>query len=165
MKLGATLFGERYEFADTTEVLAKANDERSGDQLAGVAAASAAERAAAKYVLSEMTLEALRHNPVVPYDDDDVTRVIDDAVNETIYDEFRSTTVGEFREWILDNNTTDEMIRRCSNGLTAEMIAGVTKLQQPLDRGSTSASLRLRSFLQQRFNCANDRRRNEADVE
>lgn len=143
MKLGATLFGERYEFADTTEVLAKANDERSGDQLAGVAAASAAERAAAKYVLSEMTLEALRHNPVVPYDDDDVTRVIDDAVNETIYDEFRSTTVGEFREWILDNNTTDEMIRRCSNGLTAEMIAGVTKLMSNLDLMVAAKKLRV----------------------
>src|SRR5699024_10085215 len=86
---------------------------------------------------------ALRHNPVVPYDDDDVTRVIDDAVNETIYDEFRSTTVGEFREWILDNNTTDEMIRRCSNGLTAEMIAGVTKLMSNLDLMVAAKKLRV----------------------
>jgi ethanolamine ammonia-lyase large subunit len=81
VQLTATLFGERYRFRDVKDLLAKANEEKSGDQLAGVAAESAAERMAAKFVLSEVTLETLRHNPAVPYDEDEVTRVIDDAVN------------------------------------------------------------------------------------
>ena len=63
MQLSVTLFGERYRFRDIKDLLAKANEEKSGDQLAGVAAESAAERMAAKFVLSEVTLETLRHNP------------------------------------------------------------------------------------------------------
>lgn len=133
MKLAATLFGHRYEFATIKEVLAKANEERSGDQLAGVAAESAAERMAAKEVLSEVTLETLRDNPAVPYDEDEVTRVIDDAVNETIYAEFKGMKVGDLREWILSNSTSEEMIRRMSQGLTSEMVAAVTKLMSNLD--------------------------------
>lgn len=133
MRLAATLFGHRYEFATIKEVLAKANEERSGDHLAGVAAASAAERVAAKQVLSEVTLQTLRDNPSVPYEDDEVTRVIDDAVNETVYAEFKSMNVGDLREWILSNTTTDEMIRRMSLGLTAEMVAAVAKLMSNLD--------------------------------
>ncbi len=82
MKLAATLFGEHYAFRDIKDLLAKANEEKSGDQLAGVAAESAAERMAAQFVLSEVTLETLRQNPAVPYEEDEVTRVIDDAVNE-----------------------------------------------------------------------------------
>ena len=78
-------------------------------------------------------MSALRENPVVPYDEDEVTRVIDDAVNETIYSEIKNWTVGEFREWILNNNTTSEMIHRISNALTGEMVAAVTKLMSNLD--------------------------------
>ncbi|MEO6821244.1 MAG: ethanolamine ammonia-lyase subunit EutB [Candidatus Nanopelagicales bacterium] len=133
MKLAATLFGHRYEFATIKEVLAKANEERSGDHLAGVAAESAAERVAAKQVLAEVTLETLRDNPSVPYDDDEVTRVIDDAVNETVYAEFKSMNVGDLREWILSNSTSDEMIRRMSHALTGEMVAAVAKLMSNLD--------------------------------
>jgi ethanolamine ammonia-lyase large subunit len=70
--------------------MGKANEPKSGDELAGLAATSIAERVAAKYVLAEVTLETLRANPAVPYDKDDVTRVIDDAVNETIYDEIKA---------------------------------------------------------------------------
>jgi len=133
MLLAATLFGHRYEFRDILELLAKANEDKSGDHLAGVAAESAAERMAARFVLAEVTLETLRQNPAVPYDDDEVTRVIDDAVNEAVYTEFKGMQVGELREWLLANTTTEEMIKRLSNGLTAEMIAAVTKLMSNLD--------------------------------
>lgn len=133
MRLTATLFGHRYEFRDIKDLLAKANEDKSGDHLAGVAAESAAERVAARYVLSEVTLETLRANPAVPYEEDEVTRVIDDAVNEAVYAEIKGMAVGELREWLLADTTTGDMIRRLSNGLTAEMVAGVTKLMSNLD--------------------------------
>jgi ethanolamine ammonia-lyase large subunit len=133
VQLTATLFGERYRFRDVKDLLAKANEEKSGDQLAGVAAESAAERMAAKFVLSEVTLETLRHNPAVPYDEDEVTRVIDDAVNEAVYADVKGMQVGELREWLLADTTTGEMITRLSNGLTSEMVAAVTKLMSNLD--------------------------------
>ena len=133
MLLRTKLFGETYEFRDLKDLLAKANEEKSGDQQAGIAAKTAAERVAARLVLAEVPLSALRENPVVPYDEDEVTRVIDDAVNETIYSEIKNWTVGEFREWILNNNTTSDMIYRVSNALTGEMVAAVTKLMSNLD--------------------------------
>ncbi|MBI4928892.1 MAG: ethanolamine ammonia-lyase subunit EutB [Anaerolineae bacterium] len=133
MLLREKLYGKTYEFGSVKEVLAKANEEKSGDRQAGIAANSVAERMAAKHVLAEMTLETLRQNPAVPYEEDEVTRVIQDAVNETIYQEIKGWAVGEFREWLLSDQTTDEMIRRVSNGLTAEMIAAVTKLMSNLD--------------------------------
>lgn len=143
MSLAATLFGHRYEFASVKEVLAKANEDRSGDHLAGVAAESAAERMAAKHVLAEVSLETLRDNPVAPYDQDVVTRVIDDAVNETVYAEIKGMLVGDLREWILANSTTDEMIRRLSGGLTSEMVAAVTKLMSNLDLIYGASKLRV----------------------
>jgi len=133
MLLRTKLFGKTYEFGSIKEVLAKANEEKSGDRQAGIAATSVAERMAAKHILAEVTLETLRQNPSVPYDEDEVTRVIDDAVNETIYQEIKGWTVGDFREWLLADSTTSDAIRRVSNGLTAEMVAGVTKLMSNLD--------------------------------
>lgn len=133
MLLRTKLFGETYEFGSIKELLAKANEEKSGDQQAGIAASSAAERVAARFVLAEVPLSALRENPAVPYDDDEVTRVIDDAVDEAVYDEIKGWTVGELREWILADTTTPDMIRRVSNALTGEMVAGVTKLMSNLD--------------------------------
>lgn len=133
MLLRTKLFGKTYEFGSVKEVLAKANEDKSGDHQAGIAASTVAERMAAKHVLAELTLETLRQNPAVPYDEDEVTRVIDDAVNETIYQEIKGWKVGEFREWILSDKTTGDMIRRVSNALTGEMVAGVTKLMSNLD--------------------------------
>jgi ethanolamine ammonia-lyase large subunit len=133
MRLRTKLFGATYEFGSVKELLAKANEEKSGDRQAGIAAASVAERAAARYVLAEVPLEALRANPAVPYEDDEVTRVIDDAVGEAVYEEVKSWTVGDFREWILADTTTGEALRRVSAGLTAEMVAAVTKLMSNLD--------------------------------
>ena len=131
--LTATLFGHRYEFRDIKDLLAKANEEKSGDRLAGIAAQSAAERMAAKHVLAEVTLETLRANPAVPYEQDEVTRVIDDAVNEAAYGQIKGWAVGDLREWILADTTTNEMIRHAAGGMTAEMIAAVTKLMSNLD--------------------------------
>ena len=133
MLLRTKLFGKTYEFPDLRILMGKANEEKSGDQLAGVAADTTAERAAARLVLAEVPLWVLRQNPAVPYDQDEVTRVIEDAVNETVYNEIKDWTVGEFREWLLADTTTGEMIRRISNGLTAEMIAAVTKLMSNMD--------------------------------
>lgn len=133
MNLKSKLFGKVYEFSSVKEVLAKANEEKAGDKLAGIAASSVREMIAAKEVLSRFTLQDLRNNPVVPYEEDEVTRIIQDAVNEKIYNEIKNWTVSEFREWILSHDTTSENIKRVSRGLTSEMIAAVTKLMSNMD--------------------------------
>jgi ethanolamine ammonia-lyase large subunit len=133
MLLRTKLFGKTYEFGSIKELLAKANEEKSGDRQAGIAAASVTERVAAKFVLAELPLWALYENPAVPYEEDEVTRVIHDQVNMTIYNEIKDWTVGELREWIMKDTTTPQMIRRASNGFTAEMVAAVTKLMSNMD--------------------------------
>lgn len=133
MRLKTKLFGEVYSFSSVKEVLAKANEEKSGDKLAGIAASTVTEMVAAKEVLSHLTLGDLRNNPVVPYEEDEVTRIIQDDVNEKIYNEIKNWTVSEFREWILDHGTTDLDIKRVSRGLTSEMIAAVAKLMSNMD--------------------------------
>ena len=133
MLLKTTLLGKTYEFRSIKDVLAKANEEKTGDQLAGLAAENARERIAAKVVLSAMTLADLRENPAVPYEQDEVTRIIQDDVNEKIYASIRNWTVSDLREWILDDNTTNADIARIRRGLTAEMVAAVCKLMSNLD--------------------------------
>ena len=133
MKLKTTLFGHTYSFSSVKEVLAKANEEKSGDRLAGVAAENAEERVAAKVVVSELLLSDLRENPVVPYEQDEVTRIIQDDLNETIYGEIRGWTVAELREWLLSETTTEADIHHISRGLTSEMVAAVAKLMSNLD--------------------------------
>ncbi|MGN1008503.1 MAG: ethanolamine ammonia-lyase subunit EutB, partial [Butyricicoccus sp.] len=133
MILKTKLFGHTYEFKSLREVMAKANEEKSGDKLAGIAAEDAQERVAAKVVLSHITLNEIRNCPAVPYEEDEVTRIIQDAVNETIFSEFKNMTVAEFREWLLDVNTDGAMIRRASRGLTSEIVAAVCKLMSNLD--------------------------------
>src|SRR5512143_4058999 len=128
MLLRTKLHGKTYEFPDIRILMGKANEEKSGDHLAGVGAETAAERIAARLVLAEVPLSVLRETPAVPYDEDEVTRVIQDAVNETIYNEIKGWTVGQFREWLLADRTTTAMIRRVSNALTGEMAAAVAKL-------------------------------------
>jgi ethanolamine ammonia-lyase large subunit len=131
--LKTSLFGKAYQFKDVKDVLAKANEDRSGDHLAGIAAETMAERVAAKQVLAAATIADLRENPVVPYEDDEVTRIIQDDVNESIYNEIRNWSMGEFREWLLSDNTTGDMIRRASRGLTSEIVAGTAKLMSNMD--------------------------------
>lgn len=143
MKLNTQLFGKGYKFRDVKDVLAKANDLKSGDVLAGIAAETSQERVAAKYVLSELKLADLRNNPTVPYEDDFVTRVIQDSVNENIYDGIKNWTVSELREYILDYNTGSEDLARLRRGLTAEMIAAVTKIMSNMDLMVAAKRLRV----------------------
>ncbi|WP_206184329.1 ethanolamine ammonia-lyase subunit EutB [Sporolactobacillus sp. THM19-2] len=131
MILKMKLFGKIYSFKDIKDVLAKANEEKSGDELAGIMARSSAERVAAKVVLSEITLEELRNHPVVPYEKDEVTRLIQDAVDEITYKQIKSLTVGELREFILKSD--ENGIKGIRDGLTSEMIAAVTKLMSNMD--------------------------------
>lgn len=131
MKLATTLFGKSYQFRDVKDVLAKANEEKSGDALAGIAAQNTAERIAAKTVLAELTLEDLRKQPVVPFEQDEVSRVIDSMVDERAYQKIKSFTVGDFREYIL--KTPPVELATIRSGLTGEMVAGVTKLMGNLD--------------------------------
>ncbi len=133
MILKTKLFGKTYQFSSVMEVMGKANEEKSGDKLAGVAAGSAEERVAAKVVLSHLTLSDLFNNPAVPYETDEVTRIIIDHVNLRTYEKIKNWTVAELREWILDCNTTNYDIHRISNGLTSEMVAAVAKIMSNLD--------------------------------
>ena len=133
MKLKTTLLGQTYIFKDVKDVLAKANEEKTGDKLAGLAAENARERVAAKVVLSAMTLADLRENPAVPYEEDEVTRIIQDDVNTPAYEKIRNWTVAELREWLLSETTTADDIAKVRRGLTSEMVAAVTKLMSNLD--------------------------------
>ena len=133
MILKTKLLGQVYHFPDIRTAMAKANEEKSGDRLAGLAAENAAERVAAKVVVSNLTLADLRNNPAVPYETDEVTRIIQDDVNEKIYAQIRGWTVAELREWLLDEANDAAAIRRISRGLTAEMISAVTKLMSNMD--------------------------------
>ncbi|MFC1850044.1 ethanolamine ammonia-lyase subunit EutB [candidate division CSSED10-310 bacterium] len=143
MILKTSLFGKTFQFKDIKEVLAKANELRSGDVLAGIAAENSQQRVAAKYVLSNLTLADLRNNPVIPYENDSVTRVIQDAVNETIYGEIKNWTVGELREAILSHKNTVEDIERLRRGLTSEMAAAVAKIMSNLDLMTAAKRMRV----------------------
>ena len=133
MNLKTTLLGKTYCFRDVKEVLSKANEEKTGDSLAGLAAETAQERVAAKVVLSALTLKELRENPVVPYEEDEVTRIIQDDLNEAQYRKIQNWTVAQLREWILSEITSGDAIRKVSRGLTSEMVAAVCKLMSNLD--------------------------------
>ena len=102
------LGGQIFTFDSVKEVMAKANEEKSGDILAGVAASSDLERIAAKEVLSNMLLKDLRENPAVPYEEDDVTRLNQDSINEVFYNKIKNWTVSDLREWILSYSTTEQ---------------------------------------------------------
>ncbi|WP_308009363.1 ethanolamine ammonia-lyase subunit EutB [Fusobacterium varium] len=133
MRLEARLFGQDYKFDSLMDVMAKANEQKSGDELAGIAARSMKERVAAKEVLSNIQLKDLKENPAVPYEEDEVTRIIIDSLNLKIYDEIKEWTVGELREWLLSDEVGDTEIKWIRRGLTSEMIAAVAKLMSNLD--------------------------------
>ena len=131
-----TLAGHTYTFDSLVEVLAKASPPRSGDQLAGCAAATDAERAAARYVLAGIALEDFLTEVVVPYDTDEVTRLIIDTHDREAFAPVASLTVGELRDWLLrmvidpDGPAT---VTALSPGLTPEMVAAVSKLMRNQD--------------------------------
>jgi ethanolamine ammonia-lyase large subunit len=133
MKLRTVLHSTAYGFSDLKELFGKANEEKSGDHLIGIGAKTVSERVAAKIVLSELTLEQIRNNPLIPPDEDEVSRVIEEGVNETIYARIKGTTVGELRDLILDHQTSPRDIEVLRQGLTSEMIAAVTKLMSSQD--------------------------------
>lgn len=133
MKLKTKLFGKSYNFKSIKSLLAKANEEKSGDELLKIAAENAKERAAAKVVLSNLSLADLRNNPVLSPEEDEVSRVIDSMVNESIYSEIKNWTVSDLREFILEHQTTNNDIQRVSRALTAEMVAAVAKIMSNMD--------------------------------
>src|SRR5579883_1755726 len=113
--------------------MAKANEEKSGDRLAGVAATSAVERVAAKLVLGEVRLEEIHEHPIIPYEQDAVTRLITDELMRPVYEQVKSWTVSELRERVLDESMTGPDLLRLGRGLTSEMVAACAKLMSNLD--------------------------------
>ena len=133
MRLTAAIRGMGYTFSSVKEVLAKANPPRSGDDLAGISARDALERVGARAVLSELTLSDLRANPVIPYEEDELTRLVEDSLDEEAFRSVRNLSVAQFREWLLSSTTTASMIGSVSAGLTPEMAAAVCKLMTNMD--------------------------------
>ncbi|MFC5402908.1 ethanolamine ammonia-lyase subunit EutB [Cohnella soli] len=145
MKLTTTVLGTTYQMANLKEVFAKANEEKSGDQLAGIGAADAKERIAAKLILSDLTLADIRNEPLLPPEKDEVSRIIESGVNEKIYAEIRNWTVAELREQLLRQTTGGDDIRRLSRGLTSEMVAAAAKLMSNLDLVQAAAKIEVQS--------------------
>src|SRR6516225_9259345 len=111
MAYQATLRGERFTFADLREVFARANEEKSGDQLAGLAARSERERVAAKIVLADVPLGDIVDRPLLDPDKDDVSRFLLDTLDHETFRSLRALTVGAFREYLLDDAVGEEEIR------------------------------------------------------
>ena len=133
MILKTKLGGQVYAFKDLKDVLAKANDEKSGDVLLGRAAETVTERTAAKIVLSNITIADLRENPILPPEVDPLSALLDADINEGAYGRIKSWTIGELRDWILDHKTSEGDIKRISRGLSAEVAASVAKLMTAMD--------------------------------
>ncbi len=133
MNLNITLEGKNFTFKSVKDVMAKANEKKSGDILAGIAADTDLERIAAKYVLSNLLVRDLREAPAVPYEEDEVTRINQDSLDMTVYDKIKNWTMAELREYILSYDSDEEAIKRLGKGLTAEVVSGVCKLMGNLD--------------------------------
>ncbi|KOP80536.1 ethanolamine ammonia-lyase [Lysinibacillus sp. FJAT-14745] len=133
VNLSVIFGGEKYNFKSLKDVMAKANEEKSGDQLAGIAAESVQQRIAAKAVLSELLVKDIREHPLVPSENDEVSRIIEGDINEQIYGEIKNWSIEQLREYILSNETGDRELKRLSKGMNSEIIAAVTKLMSNLD--------------------------------
>jgi len=132
-----------YRFADLRELLAKATPLRSGDVLAGLAANSAEERVAAQFALADLPLAHFLSQQVVPYEDDEVTRLIVDTHDTAAFSPVRSLTVGELRDWLLSDDATGEQLAAVAPGLTPEMAAAVSKLMQAQDLIAVAQKIRV----------------------
>ena len=128
-----TLGGVVWRFDDLKALLAKASPARSGDDLAGIAAGSAEERVAARMALADLPLAAFLNEAVVAYESDDVTRLIMDRHDASAFAPVSHLTVGEFRDWLLGEDTTGEILAALAPGLTPEMAAAVSKLMRLQD--------------------------------
>jgi ethanolamine ammonia-lyase large subunit len=124
---------ERFHFRDLRDLFAKANEEKSGDQLAGLAARSEQERVAAKHALADLTLREIVAQPLISPDEDDVTRVIHETHDRQAFSSISSMTVGEFREFILSDETTEEALKSLHWAITPEIAAAAAKLMSNKD--------------------------------
>ncbi|WP_278183443.1 ethanolamine ammonia-lyase subunit EutB [Vibrio misgurnus] len=122
-----------YQFASLKEVMAKASPLRSGDQLAGVAATSAEERVIAQMLLAELPLKTFLNEALIPYEQDEITRLIIDEHNASAFLEIAHLTVGDFRNWLLQETTTQVELTRVCAGITPEMAAAVSKIMRNQD--------------------------------
>lgn len=120
--------GKTHSFKSLKELMAKASPLRSGDVLAGIAAANYEERVAAQMCLADVPLQRFIDDPLIPYEEDEVTRLIIDSHNREAFKPIESLTVGEFRDWLLKYETDGEKIKSIMWGLTPEMVAAVSKL-------------------------------------
>ncbi len=137
-----TLAGTRYVFPDLKTLLARATPARSGDQLAGIAAGSASERVAAQMALADLPLRTLLDEPVIPYEDDDVTRLILDSHDRAAFAPLAHLTVGGFRDFLLAEGTP-ESLAALRPGLTPEMAAAVSKIMRLQDLVAVAAKCRV----------------------
>jgi ethanolamine ammonia-lyase large subunit len=125
------------------ELLAKASPRRSGDELAGIAAASAEERVRAQMRLADTPLKAFLAEPVIPYEDDDVTRLICDSHDAAAFAPIAHLTVGEFRDWLLSEAATTERLSALAAGVIPEMAAAVSKIMRLQDLVLAAAKCRV----------------------
>lgn len=129
-----TSIGQRtYQFPDLKSLMAKASPARSGDYLAGVAAATAEERMAAKICLADLPLKAFLENALIPYEEDEITRLIMDEHDLQAFSLVSHLTVGDFRDWLLSEHADSFTLARLASGLTPEMVAAVSKLMRNQD--------------------------------
>jgi len=133
MPYAHTVGQQTWRFADLKDLLAKATPRRSGDVLAGIAAETAEQRMAARMALAELPLRAFLQEPVVPYETDEVTRLIAGTHDSSAFVAIAHLTVGEFRNWLLLESTDSEVLGRVSKGVTPEMAAAVSKIMRNQD--------------------------------
>ncbi len=133
---------ERFAFSGLREVMAKANEEKSGDRLAGIAAGSEQERVAAKRALADVPLRTLAEEPLIAAEEDEVTRLIADGWDEDAFRPVAELTVGEFREFLLHETTDEATLRALRWGVTPEMAAAVAKLMSNRDLALGASKIR-----------------------
>jgi len=133
---------EQFAFSDLRELFAKANEEKSGDQLAGLAAQSERERVAAKRKLADLSLQQIVENPLIEPDRDDVSRLVLDTFDQETFRDIRSMTVGQFREYIMDQATMGADLERLHWAIVPEVAAAVTKIMSNKDLVLAAAKIR-----------------------
>ncbi|CAM5584213.1 ethanolamine ammonia-lyase subunit EutB [Streptomyces griseorubiginosus] len=143
MSYSSVLGGERYRFETLARLLAAASPERSGDRLAGLAAASERERVAARRALAEVPLARFLTEPVIPYESDDVTRLILDTHDTAAFAPVAGLSVGEFREWLLSERADAAALAALAPGITPEMAAAVSKLMGNADLVAVARKVRV----------------------
>lgn len=133
MRFKHVISNHSYTFDNLKTLLAKATPFRSGDALAGIAARNSTERIAAQYALADLPLKHFLSEELIPYSEDEVTRLIVDNHNINAFNEISHLTVGGFRDWLLLNETTTQVLQSISKGVTPEMVAAVCKLMRNQD--------------------------------